>query len=73
MIRSYPFAMVFAVSRMIIPLPPVVRLGVVGIETVVWTVICPGCHPAEYFPGLASHRGAAGSSGSGRRLRLLVA
>ena len=39
MIRSYPFAMVFTVSRMIIPLPPVFRLGVVGIETVVWTVI----------------------------------
>jgi uncharacterized membrane protein len=39
MVRSYPFAMVFTVSRMIIPLPPVFRLGVVGIETVVWTVI----------------------------------
>jgi len=39
MIRGYPFAMVFTVSRMIIPLPPVLRLGVVGIETVVWTVI----------------------------------
>jgi len=39
MIRSYPFAMVFTVSRMIIPLPPVMRMGVAGIETVVWTVI----------------------------------
>src|SRR5579864_9503858 len=39
MIRSYPFAMVFTVSRMIIPIPPIFRLGVVGIETVVWTVI----------------------------------
>lgn len=39
MIRSYPFAMVFTVTRMIIPIPPVYRLGVVGIETVVWTVI----------------------------------
>jgi hypothetical protein len=39
MIRGYPFAMVFTVARMIIPLPPVFRLGVVGIETVVWTVI----------------------------------
>src|SRR5579864_203318 len=36
MIRSYPFAMVFTVSRMIIPIPPIFRLGVVGIETVVW-------------------------------------
>ncbi len=39
MIRSYPFAMVFTVSRMIIPIPPVLRLGLAGIETVVWTVI----------------------------------
>ena len=39
MIRSYPFAMVFTVTRMIIPIPAVLRLGVAGIETVVWTVI----------------------------------
>jgi hypothetical protein len=39
MIRSYPFAMVFTVTRMIIPIPAVLRMGVVGIETVVWTVI----------------------------------
>ncbi len=39
MIRSYPFAMVFTVTRMIIPIPIVFRLGVVGIETVVWSVI----------------------------------
>ena len=39
MIRSYPFAMVFTVSRLIIPIPPVFRLGVVGIETVVWATI----------------------------------
>jgi uncharacterized membrane protein len=39
MIRSYPFAMVFTVARLIVPLPPVRRLGVPGIETVVWTVI----------------------------------
>jgi uncharacterized membrane protein len=39
MIRSYPFAMVFTVTRIIIPIPAVHRLGVAGIETVVWTVI----------------------------------
>src|SRR5438874_286885 len=39
MIRSYPFAMVFTVSRLLIPIPPIFRLGVVGIETVVWTTI----------------------------------
>jgi uncharacterized membrane protein len=39
MIRSYPFAMVFTVTRLIIPLPPVARLGEARVETVVWTVI----------------------------------
>jgi uncharacterized membrane protein len=39
MIRSYPFAMVFTVTRLIIPIPAVRQLGVAGIETVVWTVI----------------------------------
>lgn len=39
MIRSYPFAMVFTVTRMIIPLPPVFRMGLPGIEAVVWTTI----------------------------------
>jgi len=39
MIRSYPFAMVFTVTRMFIPLPPIQRLGLAGVDTVVWTVI----------------------------------
>ena len=39
MIRSYPFAMVFTVTRMIIPLPPIQRLGAAGLDAVVWTVI----------------------------------
>lgn len=39
MIRGYPFAMVFTVTRLIIPLPPVSRLGLDGINMVVWTVI----------------------------------
>jgi hypothetical protein len=39
MIRSYPFAMVFTVARLIIPIPPVLRLGFTGIEMVVWTTI----------------------------------
>jgi len=39
MIRSYPFAMVFTVARVIIPIPPVLRLGFTGIEMVVWTTI----------------------------------
>jgi uncharacterized membrane protein len=39
MIRSYPFAMVFTVARMIIPIPPILRMGFTGIEMVVWTTI----------------------------------
>ena len=39
MIRGYPFAMVFTVARMIIPIPPVLRSGFTGIEIVVWSAI----------------------------------
>jgi uncharacterized membrane protein len=39
MIRSYPFAMVFTVARVLIPIPPIFRLGLPGIEMVVWTSI----------------------------------
>jgi uncharacterized membrane protein len=39
MIRSYPFAMVFTVARIIIPIPAILRMGITGIEMVVWTTI----------------------------------
>jgi uncharacterized membrane protein len=39
MIRSYPFAMVFTITRTIIPLPPIQRLGAAGADAVIWTVI----------------------------------
>jgi len=39
MIRGYPFAMVFTVARILIPIPPILRSGFVGIEIVVWTSI----------------------------------
>src|SRR5512146_505235 len=39
MIRGYPFAMIFTVARLLIPLPPIMRTGYVGIEIVVWTTI----------------------------------
>jgi len=39
MMRSYPFAMVFTVARLIIPIPPIMQLGVTGIEMVVWSTI----------------------------------
>jgi hypothetical protein len=39
MIRSYPFAMVFTVARLLVPIPPIFRLGFPGIEMVVWSTI----------------------------------
>ncbi len=39
MIRGYPFAMVFTVARLLIPIPPILRSGFVGIEIVVWSSI----------------------------------
>jgi uncharacterized membrane protein len=39
MIRGYPFAMVFTVTRLVVPIPPILRSGFVGIEIVVWTTI----------------------------------
>lgn len=43
MMRSYPFAMVFVVVRVIIAIPAVERMGLVGVETAVWTVIATAC------------------------------
>ncbi len=39
MIRGYPFAMVFTVARILIPIPAILRSGFVGIEIVVWSSI----------------------------------
>jgi uncharacterized membrane protein len=39
MIRSYPFAMVFTVARLLIPIPAIIRMGFTGIEMVVWSTI----------------------------------
>ena len=39
MIRGYPFAMVFTVARLLIPIPPILRSGWTGIEIVVWSGI----------------------------------
>jgi uncharacterized membrane protein len=43
MMRGYPFAMIFVVVRVIIAIPAVARMGEVGIETVVWSVIATAC------------------------------
>ena len=48
MIRSYFFAMVFTVARLIIPIPPVLNLGDTGIEIVVWSTIAA----AAFLPSM---------------------
>ncbi len=48
MIRSYFFAMVFTVARLLIPIPPIMKLGVTGIEVVVWSTIAL----AAFLPSL---------------------
>ena len=39
MMRGYPFAMVFTVARVIVPIPPILKMGFTGIEMVVWSTI----------------------------------
>ncbi|MBZ5562357.1 MAG: DUF2306 domain-containing protein [Acidobacteriia bacterium] len=43
MTRSYPFAAVFVVVRAILAIPAVARMGVLGVETTVWSVIAVAC------------------------------
>ena len=39
MLRGYPFAVIFTLARVIIPLPPILQLGNAGVELVVWPLI----------------------------------
>ena len=48
MIRSYPFAMVFTVARLLIPIPPILAMGDAGVEIVVWSTIVA----AALLPGI---------------------
>jgi len=43
MMRSYPFAMVFVVVRVILAIPAIARMGELGVATVVWSVIATAC------------------------------
>jgi uncharacterized membrane protein len=68
MIRSYPFAMIFTVARVIIPIPPIFRLGRTGIEMVVWsTIFIAAFLPSilldwrTMFPKVASKTATAGN------------
>jgi uncharacterized membrane protein len=39
MIRSYCIATVFTISRLIVPIPPILAMGDAGVEIVVWSTI----------------------------------
>jgi uncharacterized membrane protein len=43
MMRSYPFAAVFVVVRVILSIPAIQRMGPLGIANVVWSVIAVAC------------------------------
>jgi uncharacterized membrane protein len=48
MIRSYAFAVVFTVARLIVPIPPILSMGLPGIEIVVWSTIAA----AAFLPSI---------------------
>ena len=43
MMRSYPFAAVFVVVRVLVAIPAIARMGELGLATVVWSVIATAC------------------------------
>ncbi|MCA1564417.1 MAG: DUF2306 domain-containing protein [Acidobacteria bacterium] len=43
MIRSYPFAMVFVIARVILAIPAVAAMGEVALISVVWSLIAAAC------------------------------
>jgi uncharacterized membrane protein len=67
MIRSYPFAMVFTVARLIIPIPPILSHGDKGIEIVVWCTVAMAAFLPSIFldwGGPLSRRPAPAAVGS---------
>lgn len=49
MIRGYPFAIVFTVARMIIPIPAIQRMGLEGTGAVVWTLVALAALLPSFF------------------------
>lgn len=59
MMRGYPFAAVFVVVRVIIAIPAIERMGLLGIATVVWSVIAVASFLPSFviaWQGLAASR-----------------
>jgi len=64
MTRSYPFAMVFVLARIILAIPAVGALGEVGFVSVVWSLIAAACFvPSLVISWRALFRRTAASAG----------
>src|SRR5262245_38091747 len=63
MMRGYPFAMIFTVARMIIPIPAVMSMGLPGIELVVWTLIALAAILPSIFLDWPAIKAAPGRAG----------
>ena len=69
MTRSYPFAMVFVLARIILAIPAVGALGEVGFVSVVWSLIAAAC----FVPSLVINWRALFRRGAAPALRTDVA
>ncbi len=60
MVRSYPFAMVFVVARVLLLIPAVQAMGEAGAVSVVWTCVAAACVVPSFAIALraVSRRGA---------------
>jgi uncharacterized membrane protein len=58
MMRSYPFAMVFVVVRAILAIPAIDRMGLLGVSTVVWSVIAVACFLPSFVIAWQGLRGS---------------
>lgn len=64
MVRSYPFAMIFVVARVILAIPAVAALGEVALVSVVWSLIAVACFvPSAVISWRELSRRAAATAG----------
>lgn len=62
MMRSYPFAMVFVVARVLLAIPAIERMGEVAFVSVVWSVIAVACFLPSFLIAWQAVRAAGSAS-----------
>jgi uncharacterized membrane protein len=62
MMRSYPFAMVFVVARVLLAIPAIERMGEVAFVSVVWSVIAVACFLPSFLIAWQGVRAAGAAS-----------